>query len=389
MKLAELESARPGTNVDVLCVVLGVEGPRAYNTSDGCSSFYARVQIADATAPSGVPLLFFGPSAHRVLSFRPYLPICFSQVAVKQRDRFGVISLVWCASRSSVDRNPGHSTALCALEIWSIAEFGPLVGAAREGFVKTLCNPDADFHVTSRNFRKPGLRSKELSVNQDLRFDPLIESRRELHKPDASALRARARGAVCQQCRKLECVHIHDSGDLTVTKFLSDVSQVASHYLVRIRVLAAKFPVRSRKRTHSAQTLTPLLIRSLALGGCQEGCKAGATWRFPGLHLEGCRPETYDTFWLRVRDEATKCAVVAVTGIAAERIMLGVRAHDARKYDDSAEKAVSAIRALLTEQGPFDAIVSTSYGNSSDASSGDSVGSGSPSRALQLLQLFV
>jgi hypothetical protein len=69
--------------------------------------------------------------------------------------------------------------------------------------------------------------------------------------------------------------------------------------------------------------------------------------------------------------------------------MLGVRAHDARKYDDSAEKAVSAIRSLLTEQGPFDAIVSTTYGNSSDASSGDSVGRGSPSRALQLLQLFV
>jgi hypothetical protein len=388
MKLAELESARPATNVDVLCIVLGVEGPRAYDTSDGGSSFYARVQIADATAPSGVPLLFFGPSAHRVLSFRPFLPIYFSQVAVKQRDRFGVISLVWCASRSSLNRNPGQSTALGALEIWSNEEFGPLVGAARDGFVKTLCNPDSDFHVTSRNFRNPGLRSKEPSVNQDL-GDPTLERRREFHEPDAPAVSARARGAVCLQCHQLECVHIHDSGDLRVTKFLSDVTQPESQYLVRIRVLAAKFPVRSRKRPHSAQTLTSSLIRSLARGGCQDDCKAGATWRFPELHLEGCRPETYDTFWLRVKDEDAKYAVVAVTGTAAEKIMLGVRAVDARKYHDSAKRAVSAIRSLLTEQGPFDAILSASCGNSSHASSGDSVSRGSSADTLQLLQLFI
>jgi hypothetical protein len=384
--LRVISRARPGTSVDVLCIVLGVDGPHAFETSDGGKSVYARVQLADESSPDGMPLLFFGTSAHRVLSIRPLLPTYFSQIAVKQPDRYGVVSFVWCAGRSSVNRNPSRTHDCDALEEWSIAHLGPLVRAARDGYLRARgdVRKVVAFHPTgravpTRDFQREAVtRQTEMEGRDPMDLNP--------NAPHHAAMSTADRTKGHAQKNSMRGGHAREAANAPTVARFSAVAAAERPCLMRIRIVGAKFPAnRTRKRTRSGQVLTAELIQSLVQGGCQEECTTSASFACPELHLAGCRRAIYNSFWLHAADARGKRLLVLVNNSAAERVMLGVRAGDARRCRASAARAVEAIHALVREQGPFYAMLRVRRRTASglDAPSPDMP------CALELLQLFV
>jgi hypothetical protein len=381
MNLTGISRARPGTSVDILCIVLGIDGPHAYETSYGGSSVYARVQLADESSPDGVALLFFGPAAHRVLSFRPLLPIYFSQIAVKQPDRYGVVSLVWCASRSNVNRNPSRTPDRDALEKWSGIHLGPLVSAARDGYLKAQ--------------RGAGCRRIEMDVRdpRDARLCP------PHHAAALSTAGTRINVDVVHK-QQHHPMHLGMVRPTDTGGSFADVAAAAAAAaadapcLIQLRILGAKFATRcSRKRTRGSglvSCLTPEIMQSLVQGGCQKGCTASASSfaSSPELHLAGCRRATYVPFWLHAADARDRRHLVLVNDSAAERVMLGVRACDVRVgCRGSAARAVGAIHALVREQGPFSAVLSVV--REATAAIGSSAAARYGPGTFELLQLFV
>lgn len=331
-------SLRPGATVDVLCVVLGNDGPRTYKKKDtGEESYFCRLQVADSSCPSGVALLFFGRPAFQVFQVTPFRPVLFSRVLVKVKASDDGMTLYWRSGQSTLNLDPPVSDESIALGAWSEKTFGKLATAAKSGRV-----------TLSRAFRYQNAGSSASAVHicergiQDVsKLDELGVNRRlQCENVHASADRKSA--------------HAQGDQDENIGASFSAVLGGSECCMIPVKVLAAKLSKPKNKGFWT--TLSAHLIRSLVRVEANSEDLQGEASSSRRISVSG-RRKVFKPFWLILKDSMGDTRAVIVRNAAATRLFVGVSADAAWSDIALASTAADALSDLVREQDDLHVLV--------------------------------
>jgi hypothetical protein len=290
--------------------------------------------------PDGVVVLFFGAVSIRNLSsIRALRPIIFTRLLTKPPDRYDAVSLSWQEGRSTITY-PALTSAdvdCTVLNDWARNTLG-LLAAGGYGVALGL---NLDVVTGARRTIPPVPISGPMSrCSADLKY----------------AISPAA-------CRLPATVNVVSgtSGVLEVGSLLEAASAGGRACALPVRVIGARVPWRGwgvSPGAPDARTMQRLVTTACDGGGKHSYCKgcSEVVWGEFVVEMVDVAHEVSDRRGEGKNLDANIISAV-VRGAGAERVLLGVRAAEARDSEDVAGQAAKALRALVRDGGPYMAVV--------------------------------